>query len=211
MSTGGFAREELGIGNWPIDDSGSVISAATWRALLDAESRVESRPSFALDVSPSQSHAAIGVAGRRADGLTHVEVTGRDGVIDHRAGTDWVVPRLLQLKAASSGFSLTIAEGSAAKSLIPEIEAAGIVCNLVKSGDVTAACGLFYAEAEKGSLRHIGQKALDSAVAGAAQADVGDGAWKWARRKSSTDITPLYAVTAALWAVNHAKPTPTVW
>jgi hypothetical protein len=61
------------------------------------------------------------------------------------------------------------------------------------------------------SLRHVGQRELGSALSGASQMNVGDGAWKWTRRKSSTDITPLYAATTALWAAHQRKPAQTVW
>jgi hypothetical protein len=40
---------------------------------------------------------------------------------------------------------------------------------------------------------------------------VGDGSWKWTRRKSTTDITPLYAATTALWAAHQRKPAQNVW
>jgi hypothetical protein len=53
------------------------------------------------------------------------------------------------------------------------------------------------------TLRHVAQPELTAALQAAAQVDVGDGAWKFARRKSSADITPLYAVVAAAWATSQ--------
>jgi hypothetical protein len=70
---------------------------------------------------------------------------------------------------------------------------------------------LFYTMAMAGQLRHVGQRELGSALSGATQMNVADNAWKWSRRKSSTDITPLYAATTALWAAHQRKPAPNVW
>ena len=164
-------------------------------------------------MSPNHASAAIGVAGVRSDGLSHVEVTSRGGVVDHRPGIEWVIPRLVELKSRQPNFRLSIAAGSAAESLVPDITAVGVAVDVVKGANVPAACGLFLtmASAEPGTLRHLGQPALSAALAGAAQVNVGDGAWKWARRRSSTDITPLYAVTVALWAAHKRRPVPNVW
>jgi hypothetical protein len=69
---------------WPgeIPADWLVISGA----LADPQSIAVDPVSFAADVTPNRSAAAIGVAGRRADGLEHAEV------IDHRPGTSWVAP-----------------------------------------------------------------------------------------------------------------------
>jgi hypothetical protein len=65
---------------WPseIPADWLVISEADWRALADPDSAAVDPVAFAADVTPDRSHAAIGVAGIRPDGLEHVEV------VDHR-------------------------------------------------------------------------------------------------------------------------------
>jgi hypothetical protein len=205
-----FLREGLGV--WD-DEANSVIPASRWAEITDRDSHIESRHAFALDVSPNQSSAAIAVAGLRSDGLTHVEVTGAGEVVDHRPGVDWVVPRLRDMASRHLNFKVNIPAGSAAESLVPEITAAGVTVNVVKGSEVPAACGLFYTMAmgNPATLRHVGQRELSAALSGASQMDVGDGSWKWTRRKSSTDITPLYAATTALWAAHQRKPAPNVW
>ena len=40
------------------------------------------------------------------------------------------------------------------------------------------------------------------AVKGAARRDIGDGLQAWARKNSAVDISPLCAVTLAVWAHN---------
>jgi hypothetical protein len=110
-------------------------------------------------------------------------------------------------------FRVTFPAGSAAKSLIPALTRAGIKFDPIKDSDVPAACGFFVTAvtSETPTLRHVGQPELAKAIFGANQVDVGDGSWKWTRRKSTTDITPLYAATTALWAAHQRKPAQNVW
>jgi hypothetical protein len=185
-----------------------VIAPTLWEGCEDPESEIASRIRFALDVyrPPADDEAlpwsAIAVAGLREDDVPHVEVTSRGGVIDHRPGVDWVVERLGELREAFPGMVLVIAAGGGAESLIPEIEDLGIVVETISPRDVAAACGFLFDSATTGRLRHLGQAQLDEALAVARQRTVGDGAWAWGRRKSTEDITPVYAVTLALWAIS---------
>lgn len=200
----GFYREGYGI--W--DEAGAlqVITPTQWGECLDRKSKVKGAPAFALDVSPSRAWASIAVAGYGADGLPHVEVTSRKGVVDHRAGVEWVVPRAVQLQKAFPDFVLTLVSGSSAEPLIPELTEAGIRLEFVKAADLSAACGLFFDRATSGGLRHVGQPELSDALASARKnVDDGEAAWKWGRRKSAADITPLYAVTIALWALTTIR------
>jgi phage terminase large subunit-like protein len=196
----------------PVELEHAVINGDLWKANRDAESQLTGKPTFALDVAPDRSSAAIGVAGSRSDDLTHIEITSRDGVMDHRPGTAWIVPRLLELKQTFPSIRLLIAAGSAAESLVTDIESAGISVEQVPEGDVPTACGFFYDRAVAGRLRHLSQPELDKALAAARKREVGDKAWAWGRRKSTEDITPVYAVTLAVWgAVGMPAPEVSVF
>jgi hypothetical protein len=200
-----FMRECLGWWDEPTGEA--VVSAATWETCEDPVSTAVRDYRFALDVSPARSWAAISVAGYRADGLPHLEVTSRKGLIDHRPGVNWVVERAVELRDAQPGFALTIVGGSAAEALVPALTLAGVPLEFVKSADVPAACGLFYDLATSGRVRHIGQTELSDALTGARKnVEDGEGAWRWGRRKSAADITPLYAATVALWALTNSSP-----
>ncbi|MER7063915.1 hypothetical protein, partial [Streptomyces albidoflavus] len=63
----------------------SVISQSAWMTVANPASQIVGSVAFALDVAPDREYSAIAVAGRRADGLLHVEITGR-AVLDHRPG-----------------------------------------------------------------------------------------------------------------------------
>jgi hypothetical protein len=197
-----FLREGLGI--WDSSDIGSAISPVDWASRIDQGSEMVGAPVFAIDVSPNQSSGAIAAAGYRSDGLPHVEITTADGgkVVDHRDGADWIVPRLIDLDTRWDNLTVNIAAGSAAESLKPEIEALGIGVNLIPAGKVSAACGFIYNKATTGGIKHLGQPQLTTAVAAARKhQEDGETAWKFGRRKSSGDITPLYAATLAVWAL----------
>lgn len=195
-----FMRECMG---WWDEPSGlSVIPVELWLELADREARIAGQPVFGLDVAPNQSMSAIGVAGMTSTDRPFVEVTGRGDVTDHRPGMEWVVPRVVELSRSwPSNFKVTVAAASAAMALVPALESRGITVDVLKGGEVAAACGAFYADAASRSLCHSGQPELTAAVSSARRDnDDGESAWRWHRRKSGADITPLYAVTLAKWA-----------
>jgi hypothetical protein len=180
---------------WPseIPADWLVIGEADWRALADPDSAPVDPVAFAADVTPDRSAAAIGVAGRRADGLEHAEV------VDHRPGTGWVVPRLIELAAKWNPCALVVDDTGPAGSLIAPLEAAGIEVLKPTTRARAAADGGFYvAVTDTRSLRYVPRPALDAAVAGAATRPLGD-SWAWARKGLSTDISPLVAVSLARW------------
>ena len=204
-----WRREGLGV--W--DGAGGFrVSSVQWEFCRDASSKIASGHRFVLDVAPNRSWASISVAGLRDDGVPHVEITSRDAVIDHRPGVDWVVSRVVELAATRPGFVLWLISGKSAESLVPDLIAAGIDLEFVKSADVPAACGLFYDYATSARLRHIGQSDLTDALAGAQKSvENGESAWRWGWRKSAADITPLYAATIALWVLMQSPDiTPSV-
>ena len=206
-----FLREGLGV--WDTGTGNAVISAAAWANCFDAGSKIVGPVTFVLDVTPSRAWASIAVAGVRDDGLQHVEVTSRNGVLDHRPGVGWVVDRVLELKESRPDFMLTLVSGSSAEPLIPALTDAGVRLEFVKAADLPAACGFFFDAVEAGVLRHVGQQNLTEALSSARKnVDDGEGAWRWGRRKSAEDITPLYAATVALWALTHSRPVePTIY
>ncbi len=169
-----------------------VIAEQAWRALADPSSAAQDPVAFAADVTPERSHAAIAVAGLRADGLGHGEV------VDHRPGTGWVVPRLVELVGKWRPCAVVVDDTGPAGNLIAPLEAAGIeVTKPTGRGMAHAAGDTFDAVAEQ-TIRIVPRPALDAAVAGAAQRPLSDG-WAWARKGLSTDICPLVALSLARW------------
>lgn len=195
MPGASFARESLSIRPEP---GGGVIPWALWESLQDVESVIEGQIAFAVDTSPDRRWTSISSAGRRADGLSHVEL------VDHQPGTKWVTERLVELAARYEPCAIVLDPGAAAGSLLPELVEAGVEVKTPTMREVGQACGALYDSVEAETLRHIGQEPLDDAVKGAKKRPLGD-AWAWDRKNSSIDITPIVSSTLALWgwSVHH--------
>ncbi|WP_406000696.1 terminase [Streptomyces sp. NBC_00829] len=196
LGAAGYARERLGVGNYPsiVADSWQVIGEEVWRALANAQSSAEGQVAFAIDMTPERSHAAIGTAGSWRGG-THAEV------VDHRPGTGWLIERAKALHAKHKPRCWVIDPASPAASIIKDLEERlGIEVVQPKARDTATACGQFYDAVTDQSLSHIDQAPMATALAGAQKRPLGD-AWAWARRSVGVDISPLMAVTLAKWGL----------
>lgn len=185
-----------------------------WEGSADEDSRraPDAPVALCVDVSWDRATTYVGLATTRPDGLYHVEVIAR------RAGTDWVVPWLTAPERSEDVRTAPVAvqaKGAPASSLVQPMEDAGV--NVVPWGGsaLGAATGAFYdrvraavgeGEADAG-LRHRNQPVLNVPAATASTRPVGD-AWLWDRRRSPADVSPLIAVTGALWCLSSAMPEP---
>lgn len=156
---------------------------------------------LAFDVAQDRSRAAIAVAGRRGDGLFHCEV------IEHRAGTGWVAERLEQLVADHDVIGVICDESGPAGSLVVSVEAREVEVQAVSTKDLAQACGLLFDAVDQRAIRHLGTGELSAAIKGAARRQVAD-AWAWSRRASTGDVSPLVAVTLAVWGSRAITPRP---
>lgn len=203
MSLKGFVVERLNIGDWPSVDDDTVVDMTRWDAIGDPESRPGSAIALAVEVAKDGAWAAIGSAGRRADGRLHVKV------VDHRAGTHWVAERVADLCAAYTVCCVMLDPSSEAGGLIQDLHDAGVRdynrkipryggIVTVSPREMAQACVSFVNDIEPkaDSLRHCGQDNLDDALRDAATRPLAD-AWAWSRKDSGGDISPLVAVTLA--------------
>jgi len=213
LSPAGYARERLGVGEYPSDvaDTWQVIGQDAWRSLAAAESAPSDPVAFSIDVTPERSHAAIAVAGTWRGG-THVEI------VEHRPGTGWVVERAKELHRKWKPHCWVVDGGGPAGSLIADLEdeetGLGVTVVQPKARDIASACGQFYDAVTEQNLSHLDQAPLATALAGAQKRPLGD-AWAWARRGVGVDISPLVAVTLAKWGlgaeVEEPERAPNLW
>lgn len=186
----------------------SEISAGVWMSepLVDRSSAIVGRPVLGVAVAHEGVSAAVVVAGRRADGLPHVETLLR------QPGTWWLEKTLRELVAEWSPVAVGWHSGGPARVLQPDIERAA------KSGPNTglqplngrewaAACEAFALAVKSGNVRHLGDVLLEDAVSGASRREVGAG-WEWDLREARTDITPLAAATAAVRTLETVPAAP---
>jgi phage terminase large subunit-like protein len=197
----GFAREHLGI--WHDPRTGQVIAPEVWAELADGSSQVLDPVAFAVELSWDRSIASIALAGRRADGLFHVEV------VKNQRGTGWVVDDLEKLAAKWDTACIVLDSGGPAGSLLPALEERGVKVQKTSTNEMKQACGGFYDAVMEQRIRHVDAPVLNTALAAARKRMLQD-AWAWQRKDSTTDITPLVAATLALWGYAHyaAQPKP---
>ena len=193
-----FARERLGVGLYPTDlaDAWLVIGREDWADLADPRSSAADPVAFAIEVTlvapHKQPHASISACGQRPDGRLHVET------VEHRADTDWVVPRMAALRAHRP-VAVVVDPSSHAGALIEGLVQAGVeVASPFSARDAAQAFGFFRDMVRAGRLRHLGQECLDRSLAGATTRPLSD-ALAWDRRDPRVDLGPVVSASLALW------------
>lgn len=206
MTPEDYARERLGVGDWPADGEGwRVISKDKWNRQLYEESQWQGKFALAVDVAPEASWSCITLCGQNADDDFHLEITNEEGaILDYRPGVKWVVPRLVHLYKANRLRFVVIDPSSPAGMLIEELESKGVKVETVTTREFAQGCGDLKAgiapkAGEKANIVHIGQAGLTSAVASVDIRPLGD-LWLWSTTLSAAEITPLRCATLALIA-----------
>jgi phage terminase large subunit-like protein len=190
--------ERAYLNRWTHGVTSSPIPVSTWNRREDADAAPGDDVCFAVDFAPDREHASIAAAGTVGDGRHVIEL------VDRRAGTDWVVGRIIQLWDRWSPRAVVIDQVGPAATVIPELEAAGINVVTTSSRDMAQACGRLFDAVLNDKVRHRGQPELTAAVSGAAKRRLGD-AWAFSRSSSAVDISPLVAATLALWGVTTVE------
>ena len=192
LSDDDYARERLG--KWDAEAKRGVIPADVW-ALLASDQPTSGREiCLSLDAAPDRSTASVAIAGwRDSDARPQVEVIRQAG------GVAWVADYVAGVVSRQKVRAVVVDSVGPAASLIEPLRARGVLVTTTSAAQVAQACGQFYDAAMSDALRHIDQPQLTTALAAARKRDLGD-AWAW-HRKDTTDISPLVAVTLALWGL----------
>lgn len=199
----GFARERLGI--WAPNLARQVFDVAQWTSLQDTTIPPPTRVAMAVDVAPDRSWSCIGVAGDAGDGNTLVMVFSRPG-------TSWITAKVAELSASHDVDSISLVTNGQAALLQADFTDACIEFFKVGAGEVSASCAHFQAAITNGTIRHLGQRELDNAVASARVRVVGE-RQVWDRRDNQlVDISPVVSVAAAAWQWSMAQaPMPAIY
>ena len=156
---------------------------------------------IAIDVAPDRSVASVALAGQRADGLWHVELD------DERKGTDWIGPWIADAAKKNTLHAVVADEMSGMVEhrrgrhylVGTDIE----VTRAASEGrDMAIACAKFYDGIIDGSVKHPDQHQLNVALSVARKRPL-YGGWAWNRKDAASDITPVVAVTLALWGAQN--------
>lgn len=199
-----FARERLGIPDEPLEDQrAGPISGERWAELVDGDSLpTDETLRLALDVPPDRTSATFAVAGKRADGLTHVSVRYHVAPPEMRQ-----LVKMAADFAAGHNTPLILPPNSPAKSWKADLVAAGVTLDELTPAEYAEACGAIQAKVLDGALRHRSQPELDNAVGGLAARTSGD-VETWSRRSSKANIAPFVAATCALVRVPDVTEQP---
>lgn len=198
----GFAQEHLCV--WAPDTSrtsGGPVSVSDWADLVDGESLPEDGSvRLSLDAPPTRETATFGIAGRRADGLTHVSIRLHVPPADMRG----LIATAKQL-CDGHQTSLILPPNSPARAWRSDLLEAGVEVDELTAAEYAEACGAIAAKIQEGVLRHRGQPLMDAAVGGLSTRATGD-VETWSRRSSSANISPFVAATCALLRVPDTEP-----
>jgi len=176
--------------------AGTVFGDEEWENASDDDPRLGTARAIALDITPDRSWASVAWAGETELARIHAEL------IAHERGTHWVVAYLVKKAAACRVSTVAVVAGTQAseKGMVEALEAAGLEVLILSRADYAAAVAGYYDGIVDRSITHLGpgQAPLHEAVAGAAFST--SEMRTWSPAKSTTIISPLVAVTAAVRA-----------
>lgn len=182
MSDSEFRR---GFGNqWTATEHERVIPLAVWEKVCDPLAAPKGQLQFGLDALPDLSAGAISSCG-----------SGEIELIDHQAGTSWLVDRGEAL-AKNWGGVIVIDGGGPAAPAGDELERRGVKVLRRTNPEVASAAMTIYNAIADGKVKFRTNAAFDAAVAGLAKRPVGD-RFAWSRSTSIADITPFNSATLA--------------
>ena len=187
-----FARERLG---WwtELTGAGGGMPIALWEA-----SATTAAPggllALAVDVTPDLAFASVGRATAVSDGVL-IDVAA------HGRGTSWVAEQITRLRG-DSGVPVVVDMGGPASVVHDDLTRVGVEMLNPAARDVAQACSSLLDGMIRKTVWHPADVRFDEAVKAVSRRPLGD-AWAWSRRNSLADISPLVAVTLALWGASR--------
>jgi hypothetical protein len=195
LSPEDFAKERLGWWGDP-DADGSPVPLEAWQACRDQDSHfAPGVTALGVHVTPDQRLAYIAGAGKRDDGLIHLEVLAE-------VSTTRAADELARLSRARGNAPVWLDPGSHSGALIVDLEARGLKVEPVTLQKLAQGCGQLIIDVSTGAVRHRGQDVLDNAVRGARVKVTARDSWRWA----GPNVSPLSAVTLALYGFSSGPP-----
>lgn len=181
---------------------GAFPSVVWDNARVDDAPRITGAPMVCVDLRTGMSQSlSIVVAGGTDEGYDLVHVAR------YETGNDWgpehAVNVTLGVLAARGLTTVVIDKYGENLHLVPLFEEAGVKVLLLDTTDARAGAVAFSDAVFTGQVKHKGQEALNLAVLGGGKR-VTDAGFVWSQTRSTTDISPLRAATAAWWAYRSA-------
>lgn len=173
-----------------------MISEEAWNACLTQ--RPLGRGLYvAVDATPDLHFASIAAAS--ADHTVDV--------VKHDVGVSWLLDALVKAHENTQAPVVVDVSGPVG-GLASQLAAKGVKVVRYSTQDTKHACAEIYSRISDGNIGvrpsacdHCGEVVITKAVQGAIQQPIGDG-WKWNRKSSTADVSPLVAATLAIGAVS---------
>lgn len=191
-----FARERMGW--WDEAGADEAFGPGYWEAAVADQPEDAEVGGLAVAVSYDLKWASVGAAGSDGE-VAHLKP------LRHGPGTRWVVEAAKALQDRHE-VDVAIDEKGPAADLIPALEEAGVRLRKAATNDVLDSCAQIFKGIQDGAVTHGAYPELDAAAAAAVKRPVSD-RWAWGRKQSDADISPLEAVTLALWLASQAPQT----
>jgi hypothetical protein len=175
-----------------------IIDAASWAQAYREKTPRHGKVWMSVDASPGLHgegrSASIAVSSYRGD--DHID----SEIVAHGPGTAWVAERIGKLTREQKVQLVMVDLSGPIGTILPDIKLK-CMANIeeVDARTMANACGRYHQDVLDDVAHHRSQDMLNAAVEGAAKRDLEDG-WAWKRRTSTTDISPLVAVTLSHWA-----------
>ena len=188
-----FRAERLSM--WvPRNVDGVLFNPDDWDKLADDGSVPTSALALGVDVPPSRDASTVCLAGKRDDGLVHVEwyLT--------RPGVTWL-PGWVSEHLTADVRAVVVDERNALAEL--DWAAANVRPTLLNHRDVAVAAGVFLDAVSEGTVRHRRQVELSKGVLSARQRPLGQH-FAWDRKASGSSA--LIAASLALHGVTCERP-----
>jgi phage terminase large subunit-like protein len=183
------------------------IDPAVWMGpeILDRNSQIIGPVVLGVGVGLDGVSAAMVIAGRRVDGLVHLET------FERAQGVWWLERRLRDWVEQQQPVVVAWDHGGPTRAVSPDIQRACAIGNTkavpMTGREWSGACEAFGHAVKERRVRHMGDVLLRDAINGAFRREVGSG-WVWDLRSARSDITPLLAATAALRALETLPTEP---
>lgn len=190
-----------GRGVWDELTTSRVIDEVTWTRQGDPASMPVERLTLSIEVPPDRSTAAVGFAGRRADGRWHFELD------EERGSVDWAIPWVVERAHKNRLHAVVVDEMSG---LVEErrgrwyLKGTDVLVTLAaaEGRDMALACSAVYDGIYNGSVFHTDQPQVNVALSVATKRPLA-GSWAWNRKDASSNISPIVACSLALWGAQN--------
>lgn len=182
----------------------SIIDPAMWARQLAPDAMPSAPMVLAAEIAHDRSAASVAVIGPTGTGQLVA-------IVDRRPGTSWLAGTLRDLQRTHRTAAIAADRRAPIGSMIDRLALDVGPIMQPDTVEFSQSAGDLVDALAAGELVHVGQSDLDTAVAQARTRPLGD-LWAWDRRRTMTeagaDVSPLCAVTMALWA--HRRIFPTV-